>query len=173
MIAIVIAIPGWKLLRSLGGVGLVLLGIVDSSVIPTFGSLDLLTAILAVKNRDLWPYYAAASTAGSLLGAYITYRMSARAGEAWLEKRIGKETLSTDSRPAKTLGLRCGVRLVYRPAAVSHIAVLRGSGSASLSAGEIRVSCTHWPGPPVCGDWVSGRKVQPCNITVPATSAWL
>lgn len=28
------SIPGWKLLRSLGGVGLVLLGVVDSSVIP-------------------------------------------------------------------------------------------------------------------------------------------
>lgn len=82
-------IPGWKLLRSLGGVGLVLLGIVDSSVIPTFGSLDALTAILAVKNHELWAYYAAASTAGSLIGAHITYRMSARAGEQWLEKRVG------------------------------------------------------------------------------------
>jgi membrane protein YqaA with SNARE-associated domain len=91
VIELVIAIPGWKLLRSLGGVGLLLLGIVDSSVIPTFGSLDLLMAILAVKNRDLWPYYAAASTVGSLLGAYITYRMSARAGEAWLERRLGKK----------------------------------------------------------------------------------
>src|SRR5208283_4974971 len=91
MFVLFIAIPGWKLLRSLGGVGLVLLGIVDSSVIPTFGSLDLLTAILAVKNRELWPYYAAASTVGSLLGAYLMYRMSARAGESWLEKRFGKK----------------------------------------------------------------------------------
>jgi len=91
MISLFIAIPGWKLLRSLGGVGLVILGVVDSSVVPTFGSLDVLTAILAVKNHELWPYYAAASTAGSLIGAYITYRVSARAGESWLEKRIGKK----------------------------------------------------------------------------------
>ena len=68
---------------------MLLLGIVDSSVIPTFGSLDVLTVILVVKNHDLWPYYAAASTVGSLIGAYMTYRMSLKAGEHWLEKRIG------------------------------------------------------------------------------------
>ncbi len=109
MISLFIAIPGWKLLRSLGGVGLVILGVVDSSVVPTFGSLDVLTAILAVKNHELWPYYAAASTAGSLLGAYITYRMSARAGESWLEKRIGKRR----SRQVQGLLQRWGFAAVF------------------------------------------------------------
>ena len=109
MISLFIAIPGWKLLRSLGGVGLVILGVVDSSVVPTFGSLDVLTAILAVKNHELWPYYAAASTAGSLLGAYITYRVSARAGESWLEKRIGKRR----SRQVQGLLQRWGFAAVF------------------------------------------------------------
>ena len=109
MISLFIAIPGWKLLRSLGGVGLVILGVVDSSVIPTFGSLDALTAILAVKNHELWPYYAAASTAGSLLGAYMTYRVSARAGESWLEKRLGK----TRSRQVQNLLKRWGFAAVF------------------------------------------------------------
>jgi len=98
MSLVLAVLPGWKLLRSLGGLGLVILGIIDSSVVPTFGSLDALTAILAVKNHELWPYYAAASTVGSLIGAYITYRMSAKAGERWLEKRIGtKRSLQVQS----------------------------------------------------------------------------
>jgi membrane protein YqaA with SNARE-associated domain len=109
MVSILIAIPGWKLLRSLGGVGLVILGVVDSSVIPTFGSLDILTAILSVKNHELWPYYAAASTAGSLLGAYIMYRMSARAGEHWLESRIGTKR----SRQVQVLLTRWGFAAVF------------------------------------------------------------
>jgi membrane protein YqaA with SNARE-associated domain len=109
MYLLFIAIPGWKLLRSLGGVGLVLLGIVDSSVIPTFGSLDALTAILAVKNYELWPYYAAASTAGSLIGAYITYRMSERAGENWLEQRIGRKR----SRQVQELLERWGFTAIF------------------------------------------------------------
>jgi membrane protein YqaA with SNARE-associated domain len=109
MISLFIVVPGWKLLRSLGGVGLVLLGIVDSSVIPTFGSLDALTAILAVKNHELWPYYAAASTAGSLMGAYITYRMSVRAGEHWLEKSIGPK----HSRQVQELLKRWGFAAIF------------------------------------------------------------
>jgi membrane protein YqaA with SNARE-associated domain len=109
MVSILIAIPGWKLLRSLGGVGLVILGIVDSSVIPTFGSLDLLTAILSVKNHELWPYYAAASTLGSLIGAYITYRMASSAGEHWLEKRIGTKR----SRQVQGLLTRWGFAAVF------------------------------------------------------------
>jgi membrane protein YqaA with SNARE-associated domain len=109
MYSLFIAIPGWKLLRSLGGVGLVILGVVDSSVIPTFGSLDALTAILSVKNHELWPYYAVASTAGSLLGAYIMYRMSARAGEHWLEARIGTKR----SRQVQGLLARWGFATVF------------------------------------------------------------
>jgi membrane protein YqaA with SNARE-associated domain len=109
MIPLYIVIPGWKLLRSLGGVGLVILGVVDSSVIPTFGSLDALTAVLAVKNQELWPYYAAASTLGSLMGAYITYRVSLRAGEQWLEKRIGTKR----SRQVQDLLRRWGFAAVF------------------------------------------------------------
>ena len=45
-------------------------------MILTFGSLDVLTAILAAKNHELWPYYAVAGTVGSLIGAYITNRMT-------------------------------------------------------------------------------------------------
>lgn len=109
MSLIVAALPGWKLLRSLGGVGLVILGIIDSSLVPTFGSLDALTAILAARSHELWPYYAAASTVGSLIGAYITYRMSAKAGERWLEKRIGAKR----SRQVQGLLKRRGFAAVF------------------------------------------------------------
>lgn len=109
MISLLMVIPGWKLLRSLGGLGLVILGVADSSVIPTFGSLDILTAILATKNHELWPYYAAASTVGSLVGAYLTYRISVRAGEEWLEKRIGAKR----SRQIQGLIKRWGFAAVF------------------------------------------------------------
>jgi membrane protein YqaA with SNARE-associated domain len=109
MISLLMVIPGWKLLRRLGGLGLVILGVADSSVIPTFGSLDILTAILAAKNHELWPYYAAASTTGALVGAYLTYRMSLRAGEEWLEKRIGAKR----SRQIQGLIKRWGFAAVF------------------------------------------------------------
>lgn len=77
------------LVRHLGGIALVPLGILDSSIIPTFGSLDLLTAWLAAGTPYLWFYYAAMSTAGSLIGAILTYRLGLRMGRHWIEKKIG------------------------------------------------------------------------------------
>ena len=78
------------LVRHLGGIGLVPLAILDSSIIPTFGSLDLLTAWLAAHNPELWIYYAAMSTAGALIGAYLTYRMGHKMGARWIASKIGE-----------------------------------------------------------------------------------
>jgi membrane protein YqaA with SNARE-associated domain len=89
--AIVISL--WTFLRRWGGVGLFFLGIIDSSLIPTFGSLDLFTGVLAARHKDLWYYYAAMSTAGSLIGAYSTYRIGQGAGRAGLERRFSAKRL--------------------------------------------------------------------------------
>ena len=78
-----------RVLRKWGGVGLVLLGIADSSLIPTFGSLDVLTVVLAAAHHDLWLYYAVMSTLGSLLGAYLTFRLGHKAGASWLDRKLG------------------------------------------------------------------------------------
>jgi membrane protein YqaA with SNARE-associated domain len=79
------------LVRHFGGTALVPLAVLDSSIIPTFGSLDLLTGWLAVGDPDLWWYYAVMSTAGSLVGALITYRMGQKMGGAWIEEKIGRK----------------------------------------------------------------------------------
>jgi membrane protein YqaA with SNARE-associated domain len=80
-------------LRHVGGIGLIPLAILDSTIIPTFGSLDLLTAWLAAGNPDIWLYYAAMSTIGATIGAVITYRMGKKAGVLWIEKKIGNKRL--------------------------------------------------------------------------------
>ncbi len=59
-------------LGHLGGPGLILLGILDNSVVPVPGSMDVLTIVLAANQRDWWPYYAAMATVGSLIGGYLT-----------------------------------------------------------------------------------------------------
>src|SRR5215831_8893361 len=82
-----------SLIRQFGGIGLIPLAILDSSIIPTFGSLDLLTAWLAVGNPDIWLYYAAMSTIGATIGAVITYRMGKKVGVWWIEKKIGRKRL--------------------------------------------------------------------------------
>jgi hypothetical protein len=64
------------MLRHLGGVGVFILAALDSSVLPTLGAVDALTIVLAARHPELWPYYAMCSTAGSVCGASVAYRMS-------------------------------------------------------------------------------------------------
>lgn len=78
------------LVRHFGGIALFPLAILDSSIIPTFGSLDLLTGWLAVGDPELWWYYAIMSTAGSLIGALLMHRLGQKMGETWIEAKIGR-----------------------------------------------------------------------------------
>ncbi len=66
-----------SVLRHWGGIGVFILAALDSSVLPTLGGVDALTILLAARHPELWPYYAMCSTAGSLSGASLAYRLSA------------------------------------------------------------------------------------------------
>jgi membrane protein YqaA with SNARE-associated domain len=81
-------------LRHLGAAGVFFLAVLDSSPIPTFGGPDILTAVLAASHRPLWWEYAAAATAGSVLGAYLTFRLARTAGSAYLASRFKQGKLS-------------------------------------------------------------------------------
>jgi membrane protein YqaA with SNARE-associated domain len=80
--------------RHLGVLGLFSLTILDSSPIPTFGGPDILLAILVATRRDPWYAYAAVAAVGSTIGAYITFRLARKAGDAYLESRFGHAKVS-------------------------------------------------------------------------------
>jgi membrane protein YqaA with SNARE-associated domain len=82
-----------SMFRHLGALGLFFLAILDSSPLPTFGGPDILTAILAVTHRNPWYEYAAVATAGSVIGAYLTFRIARKAGSAYLHSKFGNRKL--------------------------------------------------------------------------------
>jgi membrane protein YqaA with SNARE-associated domain len=73
---------------TLGGPGLILLGLLDSSVIPLPGSMDLMTILLAAHQKTYWPYYAVMATIGSVVGAYVTYRIAKKQGDKAIHDRL-------------------------------------------------------------------------------------
>jgi len=89
----VLVINVWILLRRLGGPGLMLVALADSTLLPIPGSADVLTIVLAAHNHSLWPYYAFLTTAGSMVGGYVTYRLGRKGGERALEKKFPEKTL--------------------------------------------------------------------------------
>ena len=90
---LIIAGQVWAKLRQLGPIGEVLLGLADSSVVPTPGSLDILVILLVAGEPQHWWIFVLAATVGSALGAYITYRIGRTGGKEGLEKRISPRKL--------------------------------------------------------------------------------
>jgi membrane protein YqaA with SNARE-associated domain len=82
-------------LRYLGVSGLFFWAILDSLPLPLFGGSDILTAILAASHHHPWYEYAAVATAGSLIGAFITFRLARRAGLAYLHSKFGSGRVPT------------------------------------------------------------------------------
>jgi membrane protein YqaA with SNARE-associated domain len=78
-----------SVLGHLGALGLFFVAIIDSSPLPTFGGPDILTAILAARQTNPWSEFVAVATAGSVIGAYLTFRIAGRAGSAVLHGRYG------------------------------------------------------------------------------------
>src|SRR6266853_368406 len=66
----------------LGGLGFIPLGLLDSSVIPLPGSMDILTIVLSARKKELWLYCAFMATIGSVIGGYVTYRLARVRGSA-------------------------------------------------------------------------------------------
>jgi membrane protein YqaA with SNARE-associated domain len=100
------------LARSLGGVGLFAVTVADSSLITIPGVADVLLVVLTVGHHDRMLYYAMMATFGSLVGCFIGYFASRKAGEALLRKRFSAQKVD------RALGLfkRYGAFAIIVPA---------------------------------------------------------
>jgi membrane protein YqaA with SNARE-associated domain len=80
-------------LLHLGGVGLIPLGLLDNSILPLPGSMDILTILLTARDPHYWVYFALMATLGSLLGGYVTYRLAKKGGKELLSRRFSERSL--------------------------------------------------------------------------------
>jgi membrane protein YqaA with SNARE-associated domain len=84
-----------SMFRHLGALGLFALAVLDSSPVPTFGGPDILIAILVSTGQNPWYECAVVAAIGSTIGAFITFRLARKAGEAYLEGKFGKQRVSS------------------------------------------------------------------------------
>jgi len=75
-------------IAQLGGVGLIPLGLLDASLVPIPGSMDVLTIVLAARDSKLWFYYAGMATLGSVVGALVTFRLARKGGRETLKRKV-------------------------------------------------------------------------------------
>jgi membrane protein YqaA with SNARE-associated domain len=77
-------------LGTIGGVGLFIIGFLDSSFLTFPVINDLLVVELSIRNPSLMPYYALMATMGSLLGCAALYLVARKGGEALFRRRAGQ-----------------------------------------------------------------------------------
>jgi membrane protein YqaA with SNARE-associated domain len=77
----------------LGGLGFIPLGLLDSSILPLPGSMDILTIVLSARHGELWSYYALMATLGSVIGGYVTYRLARKGGKETLTRKFPRRKL--------------------------------------------------------------------------------
>ena len=98
------------LLAHLGGLGLVILGVLDSSFLfVPFGN-DLLVIVLSARHHAWMPYYALMAAAGSCLGCALTSEVGRKGGEKGLDARVPRKRLEYLKQRIKT---RAGWALAF------------------------------------------------------------
>jgi membrane protein YqaA with SNARE-associated domain len=84
--AVLARIQEWA--SGVGGAGLFIVAALDSSFLSFPQVNDLLIIFLSTRNPQWMPYYAAMTTAGSLLGCFILYGLAWRGGDVFLRRRF-------------------------------------------------------------------------------------
>jgi membrane protein YqaA with SNARE-associated domain len=89
--------PHW--LIHLGAVGVFVVSVIDSSIIPLPlpGSTDLLILLLVANRGDPW-LLAVAAISGSVIGGYLTWSAGKKGGESMLQHYVPQRFLKPISR---------------------------------------------------------------------------
>ncbi len=140
--------PVWTWLHRLGGVGLILLGLADNSIIPLPGSMDAFTIILSAGHKDYWPYYAFMATLGAVLGGYLTYRIADKGEKATLERKFGKKRAEKVYRKFEKRGFSTVMVGAMIPPPFPIVPVLMAAGAL------------HYPRKKFIGALAAGRGIR-------------
>jgi membrane protein YqaA with SNARE-associated domain len=126
----------------LGGLGFIPLGLLDSSVIPLPGSMDVLTIVLSARKQELWLYYALMATIGSVIGGYVTYRLARKGGKETLERKFPARTLKKVYRIFGRWGFGAIAIAALLPPPVPMVPFLFAAGAMQYSVGKFLVALT-------------------------------
>ena len=126
----------------LGALGFIPLGLVDSSIIPLPGSMDVLTIILAARDGELWLYYAVMATIGSVLGGYVTYRLARKGGEKAIEKRVSAKTVKKVIKIFERWGFAAIAIPAMLPPPVPLVPFLLAAGAMQYSVKKFLLAMT-------------------------------
>jgi membrane protein YqaA with SNARE-associated domain len=126
----------------LGGLGFIPLGLLDSSVIPLPGSMDVLTIVLSAGNQGLWLYYALMATVGSVIGGFVTYRLARKGGKETLERKFPARRLEKVYRNFRRWGFGAIAIAALLPPPAPMVPFLFAAGAMQYSVKRFLLALT-------------------------------
>jgi len=129
-------------LLQLGGIGLIPLGLLDNSVVPIPGSMDVAVILLSANDKYLWFYYAAMATLGSVLGGFVTYRIARKGGQQALTKRFPKQKVEKVLKTFERWGFAAIVVPALLPPPLPLVPFLIAAGAMQYSMTKFLVALT-------------------------------
>jgi membrane protein YqaA with SNARE-associated domain len=91
--------------NQLGGLGLFVIAVLDSSFLSLPEVNDVLVIYLSTLSPERMPYYAGMTTAGSLTGCFLLYALGRKGGEVLLRRRFSAARVDRGMRLYQRWGL--------------------------------------------------------------------
>jgi membrane protein YqaA with SNARE-associated domain len=129
-------------LYRLGGLGFIPLGLLDNSVIPVPGSMDVMAIVLSARQPELWLYYALMATAGSVIGGFVTYRVAGRSAKGALTRWLPKKTLAKADEKVQRWGFGAIAVPALLPPPVPMVPFLFAAGTMQYSIKKLLAALT-------------------------------
>jgi len=128
---VIAAITAWA--TGLGGLGLFIIAVLDSSFLSFPQVNDVLVIVLSAKYPERMLYYAGMTTAGSLVGCFMLFVVARRGGEVFMRKRLKGAHVDRALRLYQRFGLLAVVvpALLPPPVPFKLFVVLAGAAGVS------------------------------------------
>ncbi len=128
---LIATITAWA--TGLGGVGLFIIAVLDSSFLSFPQVNDVLVVVLSAKYPERMPYYAGMTTVGSMIGCFMLFSVARRGGEMFLRKRMKGAHVDRALRLYQRFGLMAVVipALLPPPVPFKIFVVLAGAADAA------------------------------------------
>jgi membrane protein YqaA with SNARE-associated domain len=131
MASILSTIEAWA--SELGGIGLFVIALLDSSFLSFPQVNDLLIIVLSTKYPARMPYYAGMTTLGSLIGCFMLYGLVRRGGESFLRTRMQGRYFDRAVKLYQKYGLLAVIVPALLPPPVPFKLFVLLAGAASVS----------------------------------------
>lgn len=135
---VIAAITAWA--TGLGGVGLFIIAVLDSSFLSFPQVNDVLVVVLSAKYPERMPYYAGMTTIGSLIGCFMLFTVARRGGELFLRKRLKGAHVDRALRLYQRFGLLAVVVPALLPPPVPFKVFVVLAGAADVAPWRFAVA---------------------------------